>query len=231
MAYARHQDSEKFVDYLGLTNSEAALIVDRNADICALKYAGSDKLLHRVTSVVASEEWAKDLVYPTIPPIAAQKLAREFALKIERFVDKHLDAPILLDYYCRNVRSESAELVFRLNECRQSDGIKLVQQYRRLLFGLGIYEADLCFEGCDGTRSKFPRVDWYPNWGLRSGPGCRIINRHGKKARAVASGQWLSITPSIACRDAKAKFNRAFFDGFRFAMLLAGIRFGRPLLA
>jgi hypothetical protein len=230
MPYARHRDSEKFGDYLGLTKSEVASIVDRNADICALKYAGSDKLLHRVTGVVASEAWAKNLVYPAIPPIAALDLATEFAAKIERFVEKNLDAPILLDYYCRNVRSESAGLVFRLSECRQSDGIKLVQQYRRLLFGLGIYDADLCFEGCDGTGSDFPCVDWYLNWGLRSRPTCRIINRHGKKAKAVASGEWLSITPSIASHDVKAKFNRVFFDGFRFAMLLAGIRLGKPLL-
>jgi integrase len=226
-ASARHQDFDKSVDYLGLTNDEAASIIDRNAEICALKSSKSDKLLHTVTSVAASEEWANKLVSPAIPPVAGLKLAREFASKIERFVEKNLDAPILLDYYCRNVRSESAGLVFRLSECRQSDGIKLVQQYRRLLRGLGIYEADLYFEGSDGTGSDYPCVDWYLSWGLRSRPTCRIINRHGKKAKAVASGEWLSITPSIASHDGAGEFNGTFFDGFRFAMLLAGIRFGR----
>jgi hypothetical protein len=92
--------------------------------------------------------------------------------------------------------------------------------------GLDLNEKDLWFEGCDGTRSKFPRVDWYPKWGLRARPTCRIINRLGKRGKAIAPGEWLSITPRAACRDAAGEFNRVFFDGFRFSMLLAGIRFG-----
>ncbi|HEY5213301.1 MAG TPA: hypothetical protein VIJ38_09790 [Acidobacteriaceae bacterium] len=49
-----------------------------------------------------------------------------------------------------------------------------------------------------------------------------------EKAQAVAPGEWLSITLRAACRDGEGEFNQSFFDGFRFAMLLAGIRFGKP---
>jgi hypothetical protein len=231
MASTRQGDCENFAGYLGITKDEAASIVDRAATICALKFPGSDKHLHKITSVGGSDESGRDLVYPTIPPAAALELAGELALKIGNFIVKNEDAPALLDYFCRNVQPDSAGLVFRLSESNLPDGQNLVLRYRRLLLGLGISEAVLWFEGCDGTHSESPCGDWYRNWGLRPRSTCRIINRHGKKAKAVAPGQWLSIAPRAACRDGEEEFDRAFFDGFRFAMLLASIRFGKPSLA
>ncbi len=227
MAYNRQQDFGQFVEYLGLTKNEASLIRDRASEICALKSPGSAKHLHKMPSVAESDEWVKYLVYPTIPAVAALKLDGEFALKIGKFIEKNKDAPILLDYICRNVRPDSATVVFRLGESWPWDTAPLVRRYRRLLTGLGLNENDLWFEGCDGTSAKSPRVDWYPKWGLRARPTCRIINRHGKRGKAIATGEWLSITPRAACRDAAGEFNRVFFDAFRFSMLLAGIRFGK----
>jgi hypothetical protein len=220
------RDFGAFVQYLGLTRTEAALIFDRASEICNLKSPVSDKHLHTITLVTEPTEAMTDFVYPTIPPAAAVKLAGTLALRIEKVVERNDAVPVLLDYFCRNVHPNSAALVFRLGESRPWNAPTLVQQYRRLLAGLRITEKDIWFEGCDGTRSEFPRVDWYPKWGLRARPTCRIINRHGKRARAVASGEWLSITPRSACRDAAGEFDRVFFDAFRFSMLHAGIRFG-----
>ncbi len=231
MASTRQEDFCDFVQYLNLTEEEAASIVDRAANICTLKFPGSDKHLHKITRVGRSDELVRHLVYPTIPPVAALALAGEFALKIGNFIVKNEDAPALLDYFCRNVQPDSAGLVFRLSESNLPDGQDLVPRYRRLLLGLGIREADLWFEGCDGVRSELPRGDWYQNWGLRPRSTCKIINRQGKRARAVAPGQWISITPRAACRDGEGQFDRTFFDGFRFAMLLASIRIGKPSLA
>jgi hypothetical protein len=230
MASNQQEDFGKFVHYLGLAEEEAASIVDRAANICVLKFPGSDKHLHNITSVGGSDESDKNLVYPTIPPAAALGLAGEFALKIGNFMMKNGDAPALLDYFCRNVQPDSAGLVFRLSESNLPDGQNLVSRHRHLLLGLGIREADLWFEGCDGTHSKFPHGDWYRSWGLRPRSTCKIMNRHGKRARAVAPGQWMSITPRAACRDGEGQFDRTFFDGFRFAMLLASIRFGETSL-
>jgi len=231
MASPRQEDFGEFVQYLGLTEEEAASIVDRATNICALKFSGSDKHLHKITGVGGSNELVRDLIYPTIPPAAALEVAGQLALKIGNFIVKNEDVPALLDYFCRNVQPDSAGLVFRISESKLPDGQNLVPRYRRLLLGLGIREADLWFEGCDGTRSELPRGDWYQNWGLRPRSTCKIINQHGKRARAVAPGQWISITPRAACRDGEGQFDRTFFDGFRFAMLLASIRFGKPSLS
>jgi integrase len=231
MASTRQESFGEFMQYLGLAEEQAASIVDRAANICALKFPGSDERLHKITRVGGSNESVRDLLYPTIPPAAALELAGNLALKVGNSIMKNEDAPALLDYFCRNVQPDSAGLVFRLSESNLPDGQNLVLRYRHLLLGLGIREADLCFEGCDGTHSKFPRGDWYRNWKLRPRSTCKILNRHGKRARAVSPGQWMSITPKAACRDGEGQFDRTFFDGFRFAMLLASIRFGKPSLA
>lgn len=183
MASTRQGDCENVAGYLGLTKDEAASIVDRATEVCALKSSGSDKHLHKITNVGEPDESVMDLVSPTIPLIAALKLAGEFAPKIGKFSEKNEDAPALLDHFCRNVQPDPAGLVFHLSESCPPDGQNLALRYRRLLTGLGISEADLWFEACDGTCSKFPRGGWYRSWELRPRPTCRIINRHGKRHR------------------------------------------------
>lgn len=219
----RQKGADAFARYLGLLPVEAQSILDRSGEICGLKSSASNVLLHKVTSVALSQS---EYLYPAIPRAAALKLAHEFAIRIGKLVEKHEFIPPLLDYYCRNVQPKSATLVFRLGDDFPSGVSNLVLQYRRFLRALGMDEKELWFEGCDGTSSEFPRVDWYLNWGLRSRRTCKIVNRHGKQAAKIAEGEWLSIAPRRACSCAESEFERQFFDAFRFAMLIAGIRFG-----
>jgi len=216
----------KLVPYLGIDLEEATRIVEHGRAICALRSATTNENLHTVVTAEMQSGGSRVAAYPRRPDAKAMAIATRLADRISVTVRKEGSTGCtVLDYYCRNVLPNSASLVFTSCEFEGLKTPDLVREYCRLLVSFGVHRRDLLFEGADGTARKFPRVDWYSQWGLRSRSSCKIANWHGKKAARIVPGEWLAITSRRGRRDDK-EYERPFFDAFRFVLLLAAIRFG-----
>lgn len=77
----------------------------------------------------------------------------------------------------------------------------------------------------NGTERKFPRMDWYQQWGIHSrGDKLRVLNVMGKRANQIAPAPWLKITFGRAHRNCE-DYEKNFLGAFRFVMLMAVVRF------
>jgi hypothetical protein len=226
MSTKPNREFGKLVPYLGLDLEEATRIVERGRAICALRSAATNENLHAVVTAEMQSGGSGIAAYPQRPDAKAMAIAIQLADRIPVVIRKNGSTVCtVLDYYCRNVLPNSASLVFTSCEFEGLKAPELVREYCRLIGSLGVHRRSLLFEGADGTARKFPRVDWYSQWGLRSSSSCKIVNSHGRRTVRIAPREWLAITSRRGRRDDK-EFERPFFDASRFVLLLAAIRFG-----
>lgn len=228
------RDFRRLVEYLGLEPDQARQFLARCDEICRLKSAATGEDLHASVSVNVRFD-ARPAVttfrIPCIPDAKAMVKAKEFAKGIARFVDKSPDhGASIFDYWSRNVVSGSGSVAFMV--LPSDDGESMpdlatkarIKEYCRLLRALKIMQSDLYFSGCCGTDDAHPPTSWYEKWGLVSRRTCKIRNLWGAKAARIATGEWLAIGPARACPESIK--DSTYRNGFRFAILVASIRFG-----
>jgi hypothetical protein len=229
------RDFRRLVEYLGLEPDQARQFLARCDEICRLKSAATGEDLHAAVNVNVrfNERPNKVATFriPSIPDAKAMAKANEFAKGIARFVDENPDhAASILDFWSRNVASGSGAIAFLIlpstdGESTPGSATKArIKEYCRLLRALKIMQSDLYFSGCCGTDDAHPPTSWYEKWGLVSRRTCKIRNLWGAKAARIVTGEWLAIGPARACPESIK--DSTYRNGFRFAMLVASIRFG-----
>lgn len=234
MSTKPNRDPGELAKFFGFEMAEAQRIIARNDDICWQRSSASERELHVTTCVESKAEGGvQTLRYPRRPGRKAIIVAEQFGVKIERMMDEAGDEQRrILDYWSSNLVPQWTSTIFQSqsspdgNWCAAPETQDRVRNFLRFLHRLGLTREQLSFRGAGGTRGDFVPTSWYAQWGLISRPTCKIRNYFGRGATQIAEGQWLSIGPRSACRGDE-KFCSSNRDGFRFAMLLASIRFGQ----
>lgn len=213
------RDLREIAAYFNLGLELVERLVQRNDALFAL-FCASGAMRHSGSSAVLVLDGVSTAVpYPTLPHSLALNIAHDFA---NRFARRKLAPQEIrgLDYWSRNVVPSSGSAVFHAGL-----GIRRrVRDYCAFLRLLGFQQKDLAFEGVFTGPKKCAPVTWYAQWGLTPRKTCRIRGLRGKKADQVGQGG-LAIGPRATGIDRQAG-SGLYCAGFRFAMLLASIRFG-----
>jgi hypothetical protein len=228
------RDFRGLAEYLGLKPEQARQFLARCNEICRLKSAMTGKDLHAAVSVDVQFGAQSDVAMvriPRIPDAKALAKASEFAIRIARFVDKNHDhAASIFDFWSRNVVPGSGSIVFTMPSTANGELLPdpvtkaRIKEYCHLLRALGIMQRDLDFSGCGVPDDAPLSTSWYRKWGLFPRKTCTIRKVLGAKAKRIAPGEWLAIGPARACPESMK--DSTYRNGFRFAMLVASIRFG-----
>ena len=228
-----NRDLSKLADFLRVEIGDARRIIERNDELCLRSSAASGRELHATISVNLETEGGVQIVrYPRRPVGKAMQVAEQIGMEIKRMMDEPGNEQAqMLDFWSRNLVPQWTSALFHSR--KSSDGswlaapetLRIVDEFLRFLNRLGLTQAQLSFKGACEKNREFVPTSWYGQWGLFPRPTCKIRNYFGKRAKQIADGQWLSIGPKRAC-DGDKNFSSSYHNGFRFAMLLASIRFG-----
>jgi integrase len=232
MSVRPNRNVERESKYLGIGDDEVRRIVARNDEICCLQHAVTGQNLYSSDMVTLGVEGGMRRV-PRVPGPAAIATVSQMVHKIQKLVlEDRNNVGRILDDWSRNCVPESGAAVFTIQPANLGRALPQraistrVNEYCKFLRALGTIQADLRLDGACGKRRKFAPTEWYARWGLRPRQWLQIENHYGKKAERTAHGQWLAIGPKRACPDQHDKYDFAYRDGFRFALLLASIRWG-----